>query len=107
MNTAGYHQHSSSRRHCQTVTSARFLSFKESAHLSTVIGRREESDQLPLGKEFVSILHDLKYQLHFPGDVDQVLAHLVRSTNQVHIVLLQEPRNDIRAESERYTSVIL
>jgi hypothetical protein len=62
---------------------------------------------LPLGKELVSILYDLEYQLRFPGDVGQVVAHLMRSTNQVHIVLLQEPRNDIRAESERYTSVIL
>jgi len=58
--------------------------------LSTVIGSTEESDQLSLGEELIA-----------------VLDHLMCSADQVHVMLLQEPRHHIRAKGEGHTPVIL
>ena len=59
-------------------------------HLSAVIRRREEGDQLTFCEEFVSVFH-----------------YLMGTADEVHIVLLQEPRHDVWAECERNTSVVL
>lgn len=52
-------------------------------HLSTVIRSRKQRDQLPLCEKLVSVLDDL-----------------MRSTDQVHVVFLQESRNDIGSKCE-------
>ena len=51
--------------------------------LAAVIGCAEQGDELALGEKLVAILDDL-----------------VSTANQVHVVLLQESRDDIRAERE-------
>ena len=57
---------------------------------TTVIGRREERDELTLGEELVAVLDDL-----------------MRTTYQVHVVLLQESRDYVWSECERDTAVVL
>lgn len=51
--------------------------------LSTVVGSAEEGHELALREEFVAIFNDL-----------------MRSANEIHVVLLKEARNDIRSECE-------
>lgn len=58
--------------------------------LAAVVGRREESDKLALGEEFVTIFDDL-----------------MCATDEVHVMLLQEPRDHIRTEGERDTTIVL
>ena len=58
--------------------------------LSAIIGSTEQRDQLPLREELIAIFN-----------------HLMGSTYQIHVMLLQEARNYIRAKCERDTSVIL
>lgn len=58
--------------------------------LTTVVGCREDGDQLSSGKELVTILN-----------------HLVGTANQVQIVSAQELSNHIFSKSEGHTSVIL
>lgn len=57
--------------------------------LATVVGSREECDQLAFGEELISVLHDL-----------------MRTAYQVHVMLLQESRNDVRAEGEGNTAIV-
>lgn len=56
----------------------------------TVIWCRKQCNQLSFCKEFVSIFNDL-----------------MRSANQVHIVLLQESGHDIGTKGKGYSSIIL
>jgi len=56
---------------------------------TTVIGRGEQGDELSLGEEFVTVFNDL-----------------VSTTYEVHVMLLQKSRDNIRAECERDTTVI-
>jgi hypothetical protein len=57
---------------------------------TTVVGCAEQSDELALGEELVAIFHDL-----------------VRTADEVHVVLLEESGDDIGAKSERNTTVVL
>ena len=50
----------------------------------------EERDELSLGEEFISILDDL-----------------MCSTNEIHVVFLQETRNDVGTESKRNSTIVL
>jgi hypothetical protein len=61
---------------------------------------------LSLGEELVSILHDLSAHLAF-GQTLAGITHLVCSADQIHVVFLQEPRDDIRTERERDSSIVL
>lgn len=56
---------------------------------TAVIRRAEECDELALGEELVAIFHDL-----------------MSSTDEIHVVLLQETRYDVGAECEGDTSVV-
>jgi hypothetical protein len=58
--------------------------------LSTVVRRTEQGDELAFREELVS-----------------VLDHLMRTTDEVHVVFLQEARNHVRTEGETDTSIIL
>jgi hypothetical protein len=58
--------------------------------LSAVVGRAEQGYQLSLGEELVAIFDDL-----------------MSTTNQVHVVLLQESRDNVRSKGERDTAVVL
>jgi hypothetical protein len=58
--------------------------------LATVIGRTEQRDQLTLGEELVAVFHNL-----------------MRTANQVHVMLLQKARDYVRAKSERHTAIVL
>ena len=58
--------------------------------LSTVVGGAKQGDELAFREELVTILHDL-----------------VGTADQVHVMLLQEPRHYIRPEREGYTAVVL
>lgn len=58
--------------------------------LAAVVGSTEQSDELPLGEEFVAVLHDL-----------------VRAADQVEVVLLEEHANDLWTEHEGDSSVVL
>lgn len=51
--------------------------------LATVVGRREESDELAFGEEFVAVLH-----------------HLMRATYEVQVVLVQVLGHHLRTERE-------
>lgn len=51
---------------------------------------RKERDELPLGEELVPVLDDL-----------------VRAANEVHVVFLQEARDDVGTERERDAAVVL
>lgn len=57
--------------------------------LATIIWRAEQRDKLSFGEELVTILD-----------------YLVGTADQVHVVLLQEPRDDIGAECEGNTSIV-
>lgn len=57
--------------------------------LATVVGCREQRDQLAFAKELVAVLDDL-----------------VSSADQIHVVLLQESRNDVGTEGEGDTAIV-
>jgi len=57
---------------------------------STVIRCREKGDELSFRKKFVAVFH-----------------HLVSSTNEVEVVLLQEFGHDIPPESVAYTPIVV
>jgi hypothetical protein len=59
-------------------------------HFAAVIRSREQRDQLPLGKELVAVLNDL-----------------VGTADEVHVVLLEEARDNVGSKGERDTSVVL
>lgn len=56
---------------------------------SAVVRCTKQGDKLTFGEELVSVLN-----------------HLMGTTDEVHIMFLQEARNHIRAESEADTSVV-
>ena len=56
---------------------------------ATVVGSTEQGDQLALGEELVTVFHDL-----------------VRTANEVHVVLLQEARHNVGTKGEGDTSVV-
>lgn len=56
---------------------------------ATVVWSGEEGDELALGEELVTILHDL-----------------MSTAYQVHIVFLQEAGNDIGSEGERHAAIV-
>lgn len=58
--------------------------------LAAVVGRAEEGNELALGEKLVAILDNL-----------------VSTADQVHVVFLEESRDNIRAEGERDTTVVL
>lgn len=58
--------------------------------LAAVVRGRKEGNQLPLGKELITVFHDL-----------------VRATDQVQIVTIQEFADNISSESEGHSSVVL
>lgn len=58
--------------------------------LATVVGCREKGDKLALAEELVSVLDDL-----------------VSTANEVHVVLLEEARDNVGSESERDTAIVL
>jgi hypothetical protein len=57
---------------------------------AAVVGRRKQRDQLPFCKELVAVFH-----------------HLVRATDQVQIVPLQELGNNVGAEREADSTVVV
>ena len=57
---------------------------------TAVIRCAEERHELSLGEELVTVLYDL-----------------MGTTDQVHVMLLQEPRHDIWAESKGHASIVL
>ena len=57
---------------------------------TAVVGCAEQCDELTLREELVTIFYDL-----------------MRTTDEVHVMLLQEARNHIRSEREADTSVVL
>lgn len=57
--------------------------------LAAVIGRTEQRDQLPLGEELVSVFDDL-----------------MGSTDEIHVMLLQESRDHIRAKGEGDATIV-
>ena len=57
--------------------------------LAAIVGCAEERNQLSLGEELVTIFDNL-----------------MSAAYQVHVMLLQEPRDNIGTESERYTTVV-
>ena len=67
------------RHHCAGVV-----------EFAAVVRGREERDELSLGEEFVAVFHDL-----------------VRSADQVHVVFLEEARDDVRTECEAHAAVVL
>ena len=58
--------------------------------LAAVVRRAEQRDQLPFREELVPVLDDL-----------------MRAADKIHIMLLQEARNDVRSEGKRYAAVVL
>lgn len=58
--------------------------------LATVVRRRKERDELPLGEKLIPVFDDL-----------------VRAADQIHVVLLQEARDDIRPERKTHAAVVL
>ena len=58
--------------------------------LSAVVRRREQGHELALGEELVSVLHNL-----------------VCTADQIHVVLLEEARDNIRAEGEGDAAIVL
>lgn len=95
-NKAGYRPHSSSLQHYQTgkkthqhVSWAQKGAEADKTHLSTIVWSRKQSDELSLCEKLVSVLYDL-----------------MRSADQIHVVLLQKARDDIGSECKRDTSII-
>jgi hypothetical protein len=58
--------------------------------LSAVVRRAEESDKLAFREELVTILDNL-----------------MGTADQVHVMLLEEARDDVRAKGEGYTTIVL
>lgn len=58
--------------------------------LATVVGRREEGDELALREKFVTVFH-----------------HLVGPADEVEVVSLEEARDDVRSERERNSTIVL
>jgi hypothetical protein len=58
--------------------------------LAAVVGRAEQRNELALGEELVAILDDL-----------------VGTANEVHVVFLEEARDDVWTKGERDTAVVL
>lgn len=58
--------------------------------LAAVVGRAEQRNELALREELVAVLDDL-----------------VGSADQIHVVFLQEARDDVWAEGEGHATVIL
>lgn len=56
---------------------------------SAVVWRTEQGHQLTLAEEFVAILDDL-----------------MRTTDEVHVVFLQESCDHVRAKCERHTAIV-
>ena len=56
---------------------------------STVVGCTEQCDQLSLGEELVAILN-----------------HLMRATDEIHVMFLQETRDDVGPEREGHAAII-
>lgn len=56
---------------------------------AAVIGCAKESDELSLREELVAVFHDL-----------------MRSANQIHVVLLQESRYNVGTKSERHAAIV-
>ena len=71
------------------LSSGRQRAWRRETYLSTVIRGREQGDELSLCKELVSVFYDL-----------------MRSADQIHIVLLQKARDDVGSESKRDTSIV-
>lgn len=57
--------------------------------LSAIVGGREEGDELPLREELVAVLDDL-----------------VRAADEVHVVLLEEARDDVGPKGEADPPVV-
>lgn len=57
--------------------------------LAAVIRSAEQGHKLSFAKELVAVLHNL-----------------MCATDQIHVVLLEESRHNIRAESERHSTII-
>lgn len=72
---------------------------------TTVVGGRKECHQMSLRKEFVSVFDDLRTMRTRYSNMGRA-SYLMCSANQVHIVFLQETRNDIWAKGKRYTTVV-
>lgn len=64
--------------------------FRRKKGLTAVIRCREQRDKLPLRKELVPVLDDL-----------------MRAADEVHVVFLQESRDDVGAEREGHAAVVL
>ena len=58
--------------------------------LATIIGRREDGHELPVGEELVAVLDDL-----------------VRTHDQIKVVLLQKFADDVGAKSVRDAAIVL
>jgi len=58
--------------------------------LATVVGRREEGDKLAFAEELVAVFDDL-----------------VGTADEIHVVFLEEAGDDVRAEGERDTAIVL
>lgn len=56
---------------------------------AAVVGSTEESDQLTLREELVPVLDDL-----------------MGAADKIHVVFLEETRDDIRTEGERHSTVV-
>lgn len=57
--------------------------------LAAVVWRAEKGHELALGEELVAVFHNL-----------------VGTADEIHVVLLQEARNDVRPECEGHTTVV-
>jgi len=55
---------------------------------------------MSLSKELVSVLDDLRRRSASVATGFPKLTHLMRTTDQVHVMLLQESRDHIRAKRE-------
>lgn len=74
-------------------THERFINTHHSAgivKLATIVGSRKQSDQLPFGEKLVSIFDDL-----------------MRPTDEVEVMSVQELADHVGSERERYAAVIL
>jgi hypothetical protein len=57
--------------------------------LAAIVGGAEQRHQLSFGEEFVAIFH-----------------YLMGAADQVHVMFLQEPRDDIGSKCERDSTII-
>lgn len=75
---------------------------------SAVIWRGEQGHQLLPREELIAVFHDLTPQekrQHFRCH-EQQRSHLMRTANEVHVVLCQEALYHVAAECERHAAVI-